>query len=88
VEELVERLPEELVGRLPEELVGRLPEELVDRLPEELVGRLPVAFQHDTKNICILQGATLIRILQSAVIPLAPKPPALGEIKMPSHKSF
>ena len=79
---------EELVDRLPEELVGRLPEELVGRLPEELVGRLPVAFPHDTKNICILRGATLTRILQSAVIPLAPKPTALGKIKMPSPRSF
>jgi hypothetical protein len=87
-QELVGRLSEELVGRLPEELVGRLPEELVGRLLEELVGRLPVTFQHDTKYICILRGATLIRILQSAVNPLAPKPTALGKIKMPSPKSF
>jgi hypothetical protein len=55
---------------------------------EELVDRLPGTFPHDAKIICILRGATLIRILQSAVIPLAPKPTALGEIKMPSPKRF
>lgn len=63
-------------------------EGLVDRLPEELVGRLPEAFPHDTKNICILRGPTLIRILQCAVVPLAPKSTAIGEIKMPSPKRF